>query len=54
MRSKDGLEILSNAELSLKEGRRYALVGRNGTGKSSETDLPDKPILVDGLPIYAM
>ncbi|XRM45690.1 hypothetical protein ABZX51_008767 [Aspergillus tubingensis] len=35
VRSKDGLEILSNAELSLKEGRRYALVGRNGTGKST-------------------
>ncbi|GLA58277.1 hypothetical protein AtubIFM56815_008597 [Aspergillus tubingensis] len=35
VRSKDGLEILSNAELLLKEGRRYALVGRNGTGKST-------------------
>ncbi|KAI2834822.1 hypothetical protein CBS147321_10514 [Aspergillus niger] len=34
-KSKDGIEILSNAELSLKEGRRYALVGRNGTGKST-------------------
>lgn len=32
----EGLEILSNAHLKLKEGRRYALVGRNGTGKSSE------------------
>lgn len=32
----DGLEILSNAKLRLKEGQRYALVGRNGTGKSSE------------------
>lgn len=31
----DGLEILSNANLRLKEGRRYALVGRNGCGKSS-------------------
>ena len=31
----EGLEILSNAELKLKEGQRYALVGRNGTGKSS-------------------
>lgn len=31
----DGLEILSNAKLRLKEGQRYALVGRNGTGKSS-------------------
>ncbi|GKZ52870.1 hypothetical protein AnigIFM49718_003522 [Aspergillus niger] len=37
-KSKDGIEILSNAELSLKEGRRYALVGRNGTGKSSESN----------------
>ncbi|OJJ77016.1 hypothetical protein ASPBRDRAFT_50004 [Aspergillus brasiliensis CBS 101740] len=34
-RSKDGIEILSNANLVLKEGRRYALVGRNGTGKST-------------------
>ncbi|BCR99267.1 uncharacterized protein AKAW2_40950S [Aspergillus luchuensis] len=34
-RSKDGIEILSSADLSLKEGRRYALVGRNGTGKST-------------------
>ncbi|PTB45510.1 uncharacterized protein TrAFT101_000953 [Trichoderma asperellum] len=31
----DGLEILSNAKLRLKEGQRYALVGRNGTGKST-------------------
>ena len=30
-----GLEILSDAKLLLKEGKRYALVGRNGTGKSS-------------------
>lgn len=28
-------EILTNAELSLKEGRRYVLAGRNGVGKSS-------------------
>ncbi|KAK1146895.1 hypothetical protein N8T08_002221 [Aspergillus melleus] len=34
-KSKAGLEILSNARLQLKEGRRYALVGRNGTGKST-------------------
>lgn len=32
-----GIEILSNAKLRLKEGQRYALIGRNGTGKSSET-----------------
>lgn len=35
-RSSQGVEILSGADLRLKEGRRYALVGRNGTGKSSE------------------
>ncbi|KAF1807966.1 ABC transporter domain-containing protein [Eremomyces bilateralis CBS 781.70] len=28
-------EILTNAELSLKEGRRYVLAGRNGVGKST-------------------
>lgn len=31
----DGLEILNDAQLKLKEGQRYALIGRNGTGKSS-------------------
>ncbi|KAJ3488622.1 hypothetical protein NLG97_g6171 [Lecanicillium saksenae] len=31
----EGLEILSGAKLRLKEGHRYALVGRNGTGKST-------------------
>lgn len=36
----EGIEILSNAKLRLKEGQRYALVGRNGTGKSSESSLP--------------
>jgi len=30
-----GIEILSNAKLRLKAGQRYALVGRNGTGKST-------------------
>lgn len=30
------LEILSNAELKLKPGVHYGLLGRNGTGKSSE------------------
>ncbi|KAH7031136.1 ABC transporter [Microdochium trichocladiopsis] len=29
------VEILSNAKLRLKAGQRYALVGRNGTGKST-------------------
>ena len=33
----DGTEILSNAKLRLKAGSRYALVGRNGSGKSSES-----------------
>lgn len=29
-------EILRNAEIHLEEGRHYVLVGRNGTGKSSQ------------------
>lgn len=32
----EGTEILSNAELRLKAGQRYALIGRNGSGKSSK------------------
>jgi ABC-type branched-subunit amino acid transport system ATPase component len=32
----EGIEILAGAKLRLKEGQRYALVGRNGTGKSSK------------------
>jgi len=32
----EGTEILSNAKLRLKAGSRYALIGRNGSGKSSE------------------
>lgn len=32
----EGLEILNNASLKLKAGIHYALIGRNGTGKSSE------------------
>jgi ABC-type polysaccharide/polyol phosphate transport system ATPase subunit len=32
----EGLEILNNASLKLKAGVQYALIGRNGTGKSSE------------------
>ena len=32
----EGLEILANATLKLKAGTHYALIGRNGTGKSSE------------------
>lgn len=34
--SAEGTEILNNAKLRLKAGSRYALVGRNGSGKSSE------------------
>ncbi|PHH91646.1 hypothetical protein CDD83_10863 [Cordyceps sp. RAO-2017] len=33
-------EILSGAKLRLKQGQRYALVGRNGTGKSTEKLIP--------------
>ncbi|KJK80332.1 hypothetical protein H634G_04571 [Metarhizium anisopliae BRIP 53293] len=45
----DGLEILSNAKLLLKEGQRYALVGRNGTGKSTLLRaIADK--LIPGIP----
>jgi hypothetical protein len=32
----EGLEILANATLKLKAGTHYAMIGRNGTGKSSE------------------
>ncbi|KAK8128344.1 hypothetical protein PG984_009452 [Apiospora sp. TS-2023a] len=31
----EGTEILNNAKLRLKAGQRYALLGRNGTGKST-------------------
>ncbi|KAK1752164.1 P-loop containing nucleoside triphosphate hydrolase protein [Echria macrotheca] len=31
----EGTEILNNAKLRLKAGSRYAVVGRNGTGKST-------------------
>jgi ATPase subunit of ABC transporter with duplicated ATPase domains len=34
-KSSQGLEILTGAELRLKTGVHYALVGRNGTGKST-------------------
>lgn len=33
------VELLANAQLRLKEGTRYALFGRNGTGKSSKYGL---------------
>ena len=32
----EGLEIVSNASLKLKPGVHHALIGRNGTGKSSK------------------
>lgn len=42
----DGAEVLGNAKLRLKAGQRYALIGKNGTGKSSkpeETPTPPPP-----------
>ncbi|KAI1107752.1 P-loop containing nucleoside triphosphate hydrolase protein [Jackrogersella minutella] len=33
--NSEGTEILNNAKLRLKAGQRYALIGRNGTGKST-------------------
>lgn len=35
-KAAEGTEILNGAKLRLKAGSRYALVGRNGSGKSSE------------------
>jgi len=35
----EGSELLTNADLKVKPGVCYALIGRNGTGKSSEFDL---------------
>ena len=35
----EGLEILANASLKLKAGVQYALIGQNGTGKSSESNV---------------
>ncbi|RYP91412.1 hypothetical protein DL770_002457 [Monosporascus sp. CRB-9-2] len=34
-KKSEGTEILTNAKLRLKAGQRYALLGRNGTGKST-------------------
>jgi ABC-type polysaccharide/polyol phosphate transport system ATPase subunit len=39
----EGTEILNNATLRLKPGQRYALVGRNGSGKSSTLARPLVP-----------
>jgi ABC-type multidrug transport system fused ATPase/permease subunit len=35
-KAAEGTEILNDAKLRLKAGGRYALIGRNGSGKSSE------------------
>jgi ATPase subunit of ABC transporter with duplicated ATPase domains len=35
LRSPDGTELLLDTEFTLVKGRRYGLVGRNGTGKST-------------------
>lgn len=43
----EGLEILSNATLKLKAGVHYALIGRNGTGKSSEFECLGQEIVQD-------
>ncbi|KAK0111755.1 hypothetical protein ONS95_002090 [Cadophora gregata] len=46
----DGLEILANASLKLKAGVHYALIGRNGTGKSTILKaIAEK--LIPGIPI---
>lgn len=42
-KASEGTEILNNAKLRLKAGGRYALVGRNGSGKSSER--PKDPLV---------
>jgi ABC-type sugar transport system ATPase subunit len=44
-----GVEILSDAQLRLKAGQRYALIGRNGCGKSSlssGSDIACQPLLL--------
>lgn len=46
---KAGTEVLSNAKLRLKAGQRYSLVGRNGSGKSSETSTRKVPCIVQQL-----
>ncbi|KAB8290490.1 hypothetical protein EYC80_010920 [Monilinia laxa] len=46
----EGLEILSNASLKLKAGVCYALIGRNGTGKSTLLKaIAEK--LIPGIPV---
>ncbi|KUJ14595.1 ABC transporter-like protein [Mollisia scopiformis] len=46
----EGLEILSNANLKLKAGVHYALIGRNGTGKSTILKAVAEK-LIPGIPI---
>ncbi|KAN0105834.1 P-loop containing nucleoside triphosphate hydrolase protein [Hyaloscypha variabilis] len=46
----DGLEILANANLKLKAGVHYALIGRNGTGKSTILKAVAEK-LIPGIPI---
>ncbi|CAG8951458.1 hypothetical protein HYFRA_00007374 [Hymenoscyphus fraxineus] len=46
----EGLEILSNASLKLKAGVHYALIGRNGTGKSTLLKAVAQK-LIPGIPI---
>jgi len=42
-KAAEGTEILNDAKLRLKAGGRYALIGRNGSGKSSEYLVPYPP-----------
>jgi ATPase subunit of ABC transporter with duplicated ATPase domains len=37
-----GRELISDAHLRLKAGIHYGLLGRNGTGKSSEINLSNQ------------
>ncbi|CZR65733.1 related to positive effector protein GCN20 [Phialocephala subalpina] len=46
----EGLEILANASLKLKAGIHYALIGRNGTGKSTILKAVAEK-LIPGIPI---
>ncbi|TVY80527.1 Protein GCN20 [Lachnellula suecica] len=46
----EGLEILTNASLKLKGGVHYALIGRNGTGKSTILKAIAQK-LIPGIPI---
>ncbi|KAE9362680.1 P-loop containing nucleoside triphosphate hydrolase protein [Stipitochalara longipes BDJ] len=46
----EGLEILANANLKLKAGVHYALIGRNGTGKSTILKAVAEK-LIPGIPI---